>query len=190
MDLSPYLEALRRDLSAAAAPGGDDITRAAELLGGSLEASARLCLLEALSDAAAEITTRLSDATVEVRLRGRDAELVVTETAPMAPPLGEPVPPPDGGDVTRITLRLLDAIKEQVERAAAADGVSVNSWLVRAVSNALHAAHAHAAHSAASASAAQAASAAHAAAHAGWPGGHGPGAPHGKGRRMTGYAQS
>src|SRR5205814_960825 len=52
MDLSPYLEALRRDLAASAAPGGPDIARAADLLGGSLEASARLCLLEALSDAA------------------------------------------------------------------------------------------------------------------------------------------
>ena len=41
MDLTPYLEALRADLNAAAAPGGTDTARAAELLGNSLEASAR-----------------------------------------------------------------------------------------------------------------------------------------------------
>src|SRR4029450_4477116 len=81
MDLTPYLETLRADLAAAAAPGGPETTRAAELLGHSLESSARLALLEALSDAAAEITTRLTDATVEVRLRGREADLVVNSVA-------------------------------------------------------------------------------------------------------------
>src|SRR5262249_2754494 len=55
MDLTPYIDGLQRDLAASAAPGGPDVTRAAQLLGGSIEASARLLLLEALSDAAAEI---------------------------------------------------------------------------------------------------------------------------------------
>src|SRR3954453_1878907 len=132
MDLSPYLEALRRDLSTAAAPGGPDVARAAELLGGSLESSARLCLLEALSDAAAEITTRLHDATVEVRLRGRDADLVVSHTAI---PEGAPAPAPvaEGGDLARLTLRMPEALKAQVEHTAAVEGISVNAWLVRAV---------------------------------------------------------
>src|SRR6185437_16770585 len=104
MDLSPYIDGLQRDLAASAAPGGPDVTRAAELLGGSLEASARLCLLEALSEAAAEITSRLRTATVDVRLRGREADLTVTEIAPAADPVPPmpPMPPtppgaPDGG---------------------------------------------------------------------------------------------
>ncbi len=42
MDLLPYLDALRRDLLAAAAPGGPDVARAAELLTGALDAAARL----------------------------------------------------------------------------------------------------------------------------------------------------
>jgi hypothetical protein len=142
MDLSPYLEALRRDLSTAAAPGGPDVARAAELLGGSLESSARLCLLEALSDAAAEITTRLDDATVEVRLRGRDADLVVTDVGPPEPPAPPtpPTPPPppgDPGDLARVTLRLPEPLKEQVERAASREGISVNAWLVRAIATAI-----------------------------------------------------
>lgn len=139
MDLTPYLDALRRDLSTAAAAGGTEIARAGELLAGSLDASARLCLMEALSDAAAEVTTKLDAASVEVRLRGREADLVVT-TLDHAGPEPEPTaaPPPDAaGDVARITLRLPEHLKEAVERAAATEGISVNAWLVRAISGAV-----------------------------------------------------
>jgi hypothetical protein len=147
MDLAPYLEALRRDLTATAAPGGAEVRHAAELLTGSLDASLRLCLMEALADAAAEITTKLGGAaTVDVRLRGREADLVVAEVANRPAP--SVAPPADssaaadpqalrGSDVARITLRLPEPLKEGVERAAGAEGVSVNSWLVRAISAAL-----------------------------------------------------
>jgi hypothetical protein len=171
MDLTPYLDSLRRDLAASAAPGGPEITRAADLLAGSLEAAARLCLLEALSDAAAEITNRLDSASVEVRLRGREADLVVTEAGPPPAPASPPPPPPvDSGDLARISLRLPEPLKELVERAAAAEGISVNAWLVRAISAAVHSA------------------------------AHGPGAPGSPagqrprdrqaGRRITGFAQA
>ncbi|WP_027346022.1 toxin-antitoxin system HicB family antitoxin [Hamadaea tsunoensis] len=135
MELSPYLENLQRDLAQAAAPGGAEVTQAATLLAGSLEASARLCLMEALSDAAAEITSKLSSAAVEVRLRGRDADLVVTETVPEQPqPMPAAAPPPTGdGEQARITLRLPEQLKEAVERAAATEGISTNAWLVRAI---------------------------------------------------------
>jgi hypothetical protein len=136
MDLTPYLETLRADLAAAAAPGGPETTRAAELLGHALESSARLALLEALSDAAAEITTRLPDASVDVRLRGRSADLVVTAAAPPSSP-APAAPVPDGGDLTRLTLRMPETLKTQVEQTAAAEGISVNAWLVRAVSQAI-----------------------------------------------------
>ena len=138
MKLSPYLESLRADLDAAAAPGGPEIVHAAELLGNALEASARLALLHALSDAAAEITTRLRDTSVEVRLRGRDADLVVSHTAAaFAEPAAEP-PAFDGGELTRLTLRMPEALKTHVEQSAAAEGISVNAWLVRAVTAAVN----------------------------------------------------
>jgi hypothetical protein len=136
MDLTPYLEALRADLAAAAAPGGPETTRAAELLGHSLEPSARLALLEALSDAAAEITTHLRDASVEVRLRGREADLVVNQHAP-TPPSPPPPPAAPDGDLTRLTLRMPESLKTNVEQSAAAEGISVNAWLVRAVTAAV-----------------------------------------------------
>ncbi|WIM93803.1 toxin-antitoxin system HicB family antitoxin [Actinoplanes oblitus] len=138
MDLTPYLEGLRSDLAAVAAPGGPDTARAAELLSNSLEPSARLALLEALSDAAAEITTRLTDATVEVRLRGREADLVVTQLAAAEPSAPPPPVPVDGGDLARLTLRMPEALKTQVEQTAAAEGISVNAWLVRAVTSAVN----------------------------------------------------
>src|SRR5262245_40534175 len=119
MDLTPYLESLRRDLAATAATGRADVVRQDALLAGSLDAAVRLSLMEALADAAAEITTKLNSASVEVRLRGREADLVVTEeTEPAAGP--PPPTPADSGDVARITLRLPESLKEEAERAAAA----------------------------------------------------------------------
>jgi hypothetical protein len=139
MELTPYLDTLRRELTATAAPGGPDVTRVAELLAGSLDAAARLCLLEALADATAEITSKLDTASVEVRLRGRDADFVVTELTEPAAPATPPGPEPltDGGDQARITLRLPEPLKAHVERAAAAEGISVNAWLVRAITSAV-----------------------------------------------------
>jgi hypothetical protein len=143
MKLSPYLETLGRDLAATAATGGPEITKAADLLAGALDASARLCLLEALSDAAAEITSKLESASVEVRLRGREADLVVTPVAPAEEPVSHPAPPPvtgDGaGDLARITLRLPEWLKQEVERFAAVSGISVNAWLVDAIGAAVKA---------------------------------------------------
>jgi hypothetical protein len=136
MELSPYLETLGRDLAAAAATAGTpEVTRAADLLAGALDASMRLCLMEALSDAAAEITSKLDSASVEVRLRGREADLVVTPVTPVE----QPAPPPTvgdaggGGDLARITLRLPEWLKQEVERSATHAGVSVNAWLVDAI---------------------------------------------------------
>jgi HicB-like protein involved in pilus formation len=135
MDLTPYLESLRRELVATAAAGGEEMTRAAEVLSSSLEAATRLSLMEALSDAADDVTAKLGNISVEVRLRGRDAELVVNhletpEPAPAAPPPGMAE---GSGDVARITLRLPEGLKEAVERTAATEGISVNAWLVRAI---------------------------------------------------------
>ena len=52
-----------------------------------------------------------------------------------------PVPATEESDGTaRVTLRLPESVKARAEEAAGRDGVSVNSWLVRAVVQALDAA--------------------------------------------------
>ena len=77
-----------------------------------------------------------------MRLRGQDPELVVTRAPEAAavpsPPASAPADTVDDESATfRTTLRLPERLKTRVEQAAGADGVSVNSWLVRAVSAAL-----------------------------------------------------
>ena len=141
MDLNEYTEMLRREVASVTRFGGEELARTAEMLADALDSSVRLTLLEVLSAAAAEITTRLDDAVVDVRLSGGEPEFVVT--TPPREPAGEPPGPEPGGDVsddmTRITLRLSGPLKARVDAAAAAAGLSVNAWLVRAISSALDA---------------------------------------------------
>jgi hypothetical protein len=137
MELSPHVAALRADLSAAAAVGSDEVARAASLLGDAIEPALRLVLLDLLTEAASELSDQLPGASVELRLRGREPELVAAAYAPPPPP--DPPEPPLPGEegTTRLTLRLPEALKTRAEAAATRENLSVNSWLVRAVSAAL-----------------------------------------------------
>src|SRR3954468_20315633 len=85
MELTSYVETLRRDLAVAAEAGGEDARALAERLTAPLEASIRLMLLDALSAAADDITRELAPGSVELRLRGGEPEFVVS-----AAPGGEP----------------------------------------------------------------------------------------------------
>jgi len=146
MELGHYIENLHRQLMVAAEAGGDDSRALAERLIAPLEAAIQLTLQDALAAAAEEITCELAPGSVELRLRGRDPEFVVTpartesvsDQAEVSTPaaLGPPGDADDGG-MTRINLRMPDHLKARVEQAAGIEGLSVNSWLVRAASNAL-----------------------------------------------------
>lgn len=140
MDLTPYVTALREDLLAAAAAGDDQTRRISALLVAAIEPAARLALLNALVDMAAEVTESLAgERVVEVRLDGRQVRVVVGEPARPGQP-HEAAPPPFGeaGDVSRITLRLMEQLKSHAEQAASSQGVSLNSWISQAVQGALH----------------------------------------------------
>jgi HicB-like protein involved in pilus formation len=151
MDLTPYISQLREDLTAAASAGDEQTRRTAAVLGVALEPAARLAIMNALSDLAAEVTEALDDRVVEVRLDGRDVRVAVSspsDPGPQAtgtragglPPLSEPGAAPFGdasGDIRRMTLRLIDQLKAQAERAAAEQGVSLNAWVSQAVAGAL-----------------------------------------------------
>jgi hypothetical protein len=156
MDLTPYISQLREDLTAAASAGDEQTRQTAAVLGAALGPAARLAIMNALSDLAAEVTAALDDRVVEVRLDGRDVRIAVSApsdtgssatgshgTGPRAEgssPPHEPGAPSFGdasGDIRRMTLRLFDQLKGQAERAAAEQGVSLNTWVSQAVAGAL-----------------------------------------------------
>jgi hypothetical protein len=139
MELSDFSGRLRAELSSITRFADEDVQRVAELLAEALDSSVRLVLLDVLSAAAADITARLSDTVVDLRLAEGEPTFVVT-TAP--PEADYPGPPAVGADAeepgtARLTLRVPDSLKARVEAAAARDGVSVNTWLVRAASRSL-----------------------------------------------------
>jgi HicB family len=126
-----FVEKLERDLAAVAALGGEDVAEAAARLAQALRGSAGLRLMEILGEAALEISGQLPEGHVEVRLAGPDPELVfVAAQQPAEPPAVQA----DDGLTSRITLRLPENLKRELEAAAAREGVSLNTWLVRALS--------------------------------------------------------
>jgi hypothetical protein len=146
MDLRGYIEDIHRQLALAAEAGGDEARALAERLAAPLDSAIRLALQDVLAAAAEEITCELAPGSVELRLRGRDPEFVVTpppvdvsdERSPAGTERGEPISlESDEGGVSRINLRLPEQVKARIEQAASGEGLSVNSWIVRAATAAL-----------------------------------------------------
>ncbi len=166
MDLTPYLQRLRDDLLAAASLGDEQTRRAAALLSTALEPAARLAMMSALSDLAAEVTGALQDTTVDIRLDGAQLRVSVdrhdapddaadwaahSTAAGQGDHAGEDETDFGGEDLgravrdaseelSRTTLRLVQNLKAQAERAANAQGVSLNTYIQRAVSDAVRSA--------------------------------------------------
>jgi len=127
MQIDGYVQALREDLARIAAVGDEHTAHAAEVLSLALESSLGRRLQEALGEAALELSAHLSSGHIEVRMSGSDPELVlVDDEAP------EPASSDEALDA-RITLRLPEALKRRIEDAASRDGISVNTWIVRAL---------------------------------------------------------
>ena len=162
MELAPFIEEIHRQVELAAEAGGEEARALAERLIGPLDSAVRLSLLEALSAATQEITCELAPGSVDVRLRGREPEFVVTpapeeargsresgsdsqtidwSTAGLAASVGVGSGVGSGagdeGGTARINLRMPEPLKLHVDQAAAREGLSVNSWLVRAAAGAL-----------------------------------------------------
>src|SRR4029450_14046356 len=113
METARFTNALERDLTAVPA-GPAQPPPAAERLIQALRASGGRRLLETLGEAALEISAQLPEGHVEVRLAGPDAQLVYVPAEPAEP---EAVPAEDGL-AARITLRLYDSLKRELEAAA------------------------------------------------------------------------
>ncbi|MDK1474621.1 toxin-antitoxin system HicB family antitoxin [Streptomyces sp. 549] len=150
MDLTPYVDTLRRELAVAAEAGGKEARELADRLTAPLESATRLTMLNVLSAAMDEITRDLAPGSVDVRLRGLDPDFVVTPPPPDGGGQAQPAAPVetlkahvpadgDEGGTARVNLRLPAHLKARAEEAASREGLSVNAWLVRAVSAAVDA---------------------------------------------------
>ncbi len=135
MKTTPYVDALLSDLEAMASLGDPAVADAAQRLSQTLRASANLRLLDLLGEAALEVSGQLPSGHVEVRLAGQEPSLVFVEEEQSEPTSAAG----EDGASARITLRLAEALKLTVEAAAAREGVSVNTWIVRALNRAANA---------------------------------------------------
>lgn len=128
MRISSVVAAVREDLVSVAALGDDATALIAERLAEAMVRPVTATLLELLGQIASELDERLPHGRVEVRLAGQDAELVYIDD------------PDETSDEysddasARITLRLPEQLKTRVELAAQREGISVNSYIVRALS--------------------------------------------------------
>jgi hypothetical protein len=175
MDLTPYVQSLKDDLLASASVGDEDTRRAAAVLAAALAPAARLAMMNAASDLAAEVTGALDGITVDLRLDGPELKVSVSEQAADAgwdaggwaaggwddesasgrgdaDAADRPGDDPDGNaatddlgravrdagdELSRTTLRLVNKLKSQAERAATDQGVSLNTYIQHAVSDAV-----------------------------------------------------
>jgi len=139
MELQPHLAQVQEQLRAAAALGDERTQQVADALATAALPAVRLAVLNAMAGAADEITAALLDfpgsPVVSVRLDGDDVAVDVHATSPA---VDAEEPRRDDGEATaRISLRLSEALKAEIDKAAEQEGISVNTWLVRAAGAAL-----------------------------------------------------
>lgn len=145
MNITRHVEELQNQLTTAAAAGDDTTREVAQRLVTAIEPAARVTILDALTDASAELTAAIAPASIDVRLRGRDIDFVVDglpePAAAAAPAAHKPAQSVEAAEpldldeasTSRTTLRLPDTVKARAEKAAKAEGMSLNAWLVRAI---------------------------------------------------------
>jgi hypothetical protein len=129
MNITIVIDSLKEELAAVAEIGDERAAVVARRLADSLGASLRLRLQEVLAQAALEVSAKLPNGHIEVRLAGTEPEFVFVDEAAGATTGGEELS-------ARITLRLPESLKAAAEAAASREGVSVNTWLVRAIARA------------------------------------------------------
>lgn len=132
MDTTRHLDSLRQDLRRVADIGDATARETAERLILALEPSVRMALLDALHEAAGEITAQLDGPIVTVGLANREPVFTVVGARAAAPAAETPDNFEDGDAVARITFRLPESLKVRAEALATQRGQSLNTWLVNA----------------------------------------------------------
>jgi HicB family len=130
MKMSLVVDGLRSDVVAVGDLGDETVAEVAERIADVLGRSVPGRILDVLSDAAAELTASLPEGRVDIRVAGDDVDLTFVEDQP-----GPAAAPTGDGDEqsARISLRLGEGLKSRIEESAAAEGVSVNTFIVRAL---------------------------------------------------------
>lgn len=123
--MSKFIDLLSADLKALGKLGGTDLESAVSRLVPTLEPVLRTRLLEALTEIAGEFNDQLPGARVEARLAGDEVELVYLQENSVARETPSELN-------ARITLRLPEDLKSRIESAATKEGISLNSWLLKA----------------------------------------------------------
>ena len=127
MKMSLVVDGLRSDVVAVGELGDDVVAEVAERIADVLGRSVPGRVLDLLSAAAAELSATLPDGRVDIRVAGDDVDMTYVED--VAGPSTN-----DGDEQSaRITLRLGEGLKSRLEAGAAAEGVSVNTFIVRAL---------------------------------------------------------
>ncbi|MGP9538189.1 hypothetical protein ACT3SP_09255 [Brachybacterium sp. AOP43-C2-M15] len=163
MDLRSLTRSVQEQLAAGAAVGDESTRRAAQLLSVSLEPALRLALQEAVGQVAAEVSADLAPGRVDLALVGGELTVQVvppptapapaaapappavptSATAPTSASAPQPPPAPAGpapeeeqaeAGTARVTFRPPQPLKARLERAAAEEALSLNTYLVRALS--------------------------------------------------------
>lgn len=135
MEMAHHVHAIQEDLAAAAALSSDEATvEAGRRLTQALGSSLHLRLLDVVSEAALALSDSVPGR-IEVRLAGRDPELAYIEEEEESERTQTATA--DDAFSARITLRLPEGLKAQLEVAANLEGTSVNAWIVRALQRGL-----------------------------------------------------
>jgi hypothetical protein len=140
MELEPILTQFTQQVSAAAALGDERTKAIADQLATAVSPAVQLAIITALGSAADELTANLLDypgsLSVGVRVDGGTVRLDVHSQEPPAP--APEARADEAENSARISLRLPESLKSDIEAAAAAENISVNSWLIRSASAGLH----------------------------------------------------
>ena len=125
MQMSKFINLLSSDLQALGKLGGPDLESAVSRLIPTLAPVLRTRLLEALTEATEELKSQLPDARIEARVSGDEVELIYLQNQSGVRETASELN-------ARITLRLSEDLKSRIERAAVKEGISLNTWLLKA----------------------------------------------------------
>src|SRR3974390_1997911 len=131
MQTSWFTEALRSDLEAVGSMGSDKAMKVADRMITVTLPLAKARMLEAMSMALTELSGVLGIERIDLRVSGDDVAFVPAEQAPEARPMDT------SGEEARFSLRLPDGLKARIDSRAENEGISTNTWIVRALEGAV-----------------------------------------------------